>query len=312
MADFLPDILALFFLFALICQRLGVDLRLPDAAYQLLTYILLLTIGLKGGQALTYGADLSLVGQSFAVIALGIVTTFVAMGIIQVFSSLNEVDRVTLAAHYGSVSVGTYAVGISFLQLRGIDFEPAIALFVALLELPAIIVGLWWLNRGKSDKRLDLRSILAHKSLALIVIGMLIGALYGEVAKPMIANLQPIFAVMLALYLVHMGATAGGRLHDLRGNRLFIISFGIFMPLVGASMGLGLGWLFGLSVGGVTLLAVLAASASYIAVPAVFEQAQPRANIAQALVSSLAVTFSFNVIWGIPLYHHLANQIVGG
>lgn len=311
MSSFLPDILALFFLTALVCQRLGVDLKLPDATYQLLTYILLITIGLKGGQALAGGASWALAGQSVVVIILGVVITVVALVIISSFSKLNRTDGTALAAHYGSVSVGTYAVGISYLQLRSVEFEPQIALFVALLELPAIIFGLWWLNRHESGHKMDMKSIFAHKSLALILMGMLIGAIYGDVAKSMVANLKPIFAVMLALYLVHMGAMAGSRLKDLGKNHLFIISFGLFMPLVGGTLGLLTAWGFGLSVGGMTLLATLGASASYIAVPAVFEQVRPEANIAQALVASLAITFSFNVIWGIPLYHHAASLLVG-
>lgn len=311
MSSFLPDILALFFLAALVSQRLGVDLRLPDAAYQLLTYVLLITIGLKGGQALAYGANWSLIGQSFGVILLGLLITIAALVIISLFSKLNRSDGVALAAHYGSVSVGTYAVAISYLQLRDISFEPEIALFVALLELPAIVFGLWWLNRKESSRKLDMKAIFAHKSLALILIGMLIGAIYGEVAEPMINNMKPIFAVMLALYLVHMGATAGARLKDLGQNHLFIISFGLFMPLIGGALGMAAAWLFSLSIGGMTLLATLGASASYIAVPAVFEQARPEANIAQALVASLAITFSFNVIWGIPLYHHVAGLLLG-
>ncbi len=311
MSSLLPDILALFFLSALVCQRLGVNLALPDAAYQLLTYILLITIGLKGGQALSLGASWSLVTQSLLVIVLGVVITLVAMAIIRFFSTLNTVDTATLAAHYGSVSVGTYAVGISFLQIRQIDFEPVVALFVALLELPAIIVGLGYLAYQQKDNRsrISLSAILAHKSLALILMGMLIGALYGQVAEPMIDNLKPIFGVMLALYLIHMGALAGQRLEDLKNNHLFIVSFGIAMPLIASVMGLLLGWLMGLSTGGITLMGLLAASASYIAVPAVFEQAQPSANISQALVASLAVTFSFNVIWGIPLYYHIATLL---
>ena len=307
MAAFLPDILALFFLISLVVQRLGVDLRLPDSAYQLLTYILLLTIGLKGGQALSSGFSLELLGQSVAVIALGVVITLVAIWLIYLFSNINKVDRVTLAAHYGSVSVGTYAVAISYLQLNQIDYEPQLSLFVALLELPAIIIGLWWLNQGK--KRFDAKAIFAHKSLALLLIGMVIGGLYGSVAEPMVKNLQPLFGVMLALYLIHMGAIAGSKLNDLGENKLFLLSFALFMPLVGAGIALILGYSLGLSIGGMTLLATLGASASYIAVPAVFEQAQPNANIAQALVASLAITFSFNVIWGIELYRHMAALI---
>lgn len=308
MTSFLPDILAVFFISSLIIRRFGVDLSFHSATYQLLTYILLLTIGLKGGQALTGEFRLALIGHSLIVIALGVVLTLLAMGLIQIFSNLNQTDKVTLAAHYGSVSVGTFAVGMSFLQLNNIEFEAELNLYVALLELPAILVGLWWLGRGKAGTSLS--TIFGHKSLMLLLIGLVIGALYGEVAQPMVKQLQPLFAVMLALYLIHMGAVAGEKLSHFGDNQLFLISFALLMPLLAALIGLLTALIIDLSIGGATLLMTLAASASYIAVPAVFEQAQPKANVAQALVASLAITFSFNVIWGIPLYHHIATLVV--
>lgn len=308
MAAFLPDILALFFIAGLLIRRFGVDLSFHPATYQLLTYVLLLTIGLKGGQALTSEFTPSLIGHSFLIVGLGVLLTLLAMLVIRFFSGLNSVDRVTLAAHYGSVSVGTFAVGLSFLQLKGIPFEAELNLYVALLELPAILVGLWWLGRGKTGT--SVKTIFGHQSLMLLVVGLVIGALYGDVAQPMVKQLQPLFAVMLALYLIHMGAVAGDKIDQFGNNQLFLISFAIFMPLLASAFGLLAAQIIGLSVGGTTLLMTLAASASYIAVPAVFEQAQPKANVAQALVASLAVTFSFNVIWGIPLYHHIATLLV--
>ncbi|XPF92592.1 sodium-dependent bicarbonate transport family permease [Colwellia sp. RE-S-Sl-9] len=307
MAQFLPDILAFFFITAFIAQRFSVDLRLPDAAYQLITYILLITIGLKGGQAISSNASLTLIGESSLVIVMGLVITFAALMFIKIGSKLNKNDSVTLAAHYGSVSVGTFAVAVSFLEMQGISYELTLNLFVALLELPAIILGLYLL----SDKqhKLDVKTILAHKSLVLIVIGMLIGTLYGDISQPMTNNLKPMFSVMLALYLVHMGALAGSKISDIGPNKYFIICFGIAMPIIGASIALFVAWLIGLSHGGAALLTVLGASASYIAVPAVFEQAHPEANVAQALFASLAISFSFNVIWGIELYTGAAKYI---
>ncbi|BCE01415.1 sodium-dependent bicarbonate transport family permease [Marinicellulosiphila megalodicopiae] len=304
MSQFLPDILAAFFITALIAQRCSVDLRLPDAAYQLITYILLITIGLKGGQAITSNANFSLIGQSGLIIVMGLIITLIALLIIKVGSKLNKLDTITLASHYGSVSVGTFAVAVSFLELHNISYELTLNLFVALLELPAIVLGLYLL--GNKQNKLDLKTIFAHKSLALIIIGMIIGGLYGEFSKPLVENLKPMFGVMLALYLVHMGALAGSKIADIGSNKVFIISFGIGMPLLGAAVGLAVAWMIGLSHGGATLLAVLGASASYIAVPAVFEQAHPKANVAQALFASLAITFSFNVIWGIELYSKVA------
>lgn len=307
MAQFLPDILALFFITALIAQLCSVDLRLPDAAYQLITYILLITIGLKGGQAITANVSLALIGQSTLIVVMGILTTFVALGFIKASSKLNKMDSVTLAAHYGSVSVGTFAVAVSYLDMHAIGYELTLNLFVALLELPAIILGLYLLSN--KNNKLDVKTIFAHKSLALILIGMIIGALYGDVSKPMTDNLKPMFGVMLALYLIHMGALAGSKISDIGPNKFFIISFGVVMPLIGSCIGLLVAWIIGLSHGGTALLAVLGASASYIAVPAVFEQAYPKANIGQALFASLAISFSFNVIWGIELYTWAALHI---
>ncbi len=307
MASFLPDILALFFIAGLIIRRVGVDLSFHPATYQLLTYVLLLTIGLKGGQALTAELTPALIGKGLIIIALGVLLTLLAIAIVRIFSNMNEKDRVTLAAHYGSVSVGTFAVGISFLQLKDVSFEAELNLYVALLELPAILVGLWWLGRGNAGT--SLKTIFGHQSLMLLLIGLVIGALYGDIAQPMVKQLQPMFAVMLALYLIHMGAIAGDKLGQFGENQLFLVSFAIFMPLLASFIGLGTATILGLSIGGTTLLMILSASASYIAVPAVFEQAKPEANVAQALVASLAITFSFNVIWGIPLYHHIATVV---
>jgi hypothetical protein len=307
MAAFLPDILALFFIASLVIRWAGVDLSFHPATYQLLTYVLLLTIGLKGGQALVGEFTLALLGNSLIVILLGVLLTVVGILIIGLFSTMNKTDRVALASHYGSVSVGTFAVAMSFLQLKGIRFEAELNLYVALLELPAILVGLWWLGRGNNGT--TLKTIFGHQSLMLLFIGLLIGALYGDVALPMVKQLQPLFAVMLALYLIHMGAVAGSKLGQFGENQLFLISFALFMPLFASLIGLVTSLILGLSIGGTTLLMTLAASASYIAVPAVFEQAKPNANVAQALVASLAITFSFNVIWGIPLYHHIATVV---
>ena len=140
--------------------------------------------------------------------------------------------------------------------------------------------------------------------------GMVIGGLYGQASKEMTNYLKPMFSVMLALYLVHMGALAGSKFSDIGKNKIFIIGFGLGMPLIGAAIGLVCAYLIGLSVGGATLLMVLGASASYIAVPAVFEQAYPKANVAQALFASLAITFSFNVVWGIDLYVYIAQIVL--
>ena len=308
------DVVVLFFLFGLAAGLARSELKLPAALYDSLSVFLLLAIGLKGGEGLAKQALGPLLPQLGAVILLGVVQTLIAFGILRALGRLGRADAASMAAHYGSVSVATFAVGVNWLLTRNIGFEPQMAIFLTVMEVPAIMVGIV-LARGV-DKQTDWRG-LAHetflgKGVTLLLGGMAIGWAAGpEGLAPVKSLFYDLFKGALSLFLLEMGLIVSRQVGELRQRGVFMVAFGLLMPLLSALLGLGCGVLLGLSVGGVTLLAILAASASYIAVPAAMRLAVPEANPTLSLAAVLGVTFPFNILAGIPFYHWLALQLVG-
>lgn len=308
------DVVILFFIFGLAAGLLRSELKLPAALYDTLTLVLLLTIGLKGGEGLSKQALAPLLPQLGMVILLGVVQTFVAFALLRALGKLGKADAAATAAHYGSVSVATFAVGTNWLMSRNIAFEPQLAIFLTVMEVPAIIVGIV-LARGLS-RQTNWRS-LAHESflgkgVTLLMGGMAIGWVAGSVGLAPIKELFfDLFKGALALFLLEMGLIVANQVGELRRRGLFIVAFGLVMPLLSAMLGMAVGLAMGLSVGGLTLLTTLAASASYIAVPATMRLAVPEANPTLSLAAVLGVTFPFNILAGIPFYHWLAVQLTG-
>lgn len=309
------DVVILFFIFGLVAGLLRSDLKLPPALYESLTIFLMLAIGLKGGEGLAQQGLLPIVPQIFAVIVLGVLQTLIAFWGLKKLGRLSQADAAATAAHYGSVSVATFAVVIGWLAAKDVDVESHMIVLLTVMEVPAIIVGIM-LARGASQK--IQWSSLAHeaflgKGVSLLLGGMAIGWAAGsaglESIKPVFYEL---FKGVLALFLLEMGLIVSRQLNALRQNARVVVTFGLVMPLISACLGLGCGVLLDLSVGGVTVLATLAASASYIAVPAAMRLAVPEANPAISLGASLGVTFPFNILLGIPFYYYLATQVVGG
>lgn len=308
------DVVILFFIFGLVAGLVRSELRLPATLYETLSLVLLLTIGLKGGEGLAKQALGPLLPQLGIVIMLGVAQTFIAFAILRVVGRLGRSDAAATAAHYGSVSVATFAVASTWLMSRNIAFEPQLVIFLTVMEVPAIMVGIV-LARGLS-RQTDWRS-LAHetflgKGVVLLIGGMAIGWAAGPTGlEPIKGLFFDLFKGALALFLLEMGLIVARQAGELRKRGVFIIAFGLFMPLLSALLGLGCGLAMGLSIGGVTLLATLAASASYIAVPATMRLAVPEASPALSLAAVLGVTFPFNILAGIPLYHWLAVQFSG-
>jgi hypothetical protein len=307
------DPIVLFFLLGLVAGLGRSDLRLPGSIYEFLSVILLLAIGLKGGAELARQSLGALLPQIFAVILMGAVLPLVAYPLLRMAGRLKRADAASIAAHYGSVSVGTYAVAVAWLVAREIPYEEYMPLMLVLLEMPAIVVGIM-LARGVSaqtDWKELAHEVFLGKSIVLLVGGLLIGWVAGpEALEPIGGLFFGLFHGVLALFLLEMGLVAAGQVGSLRRHGLFLVAFGILFPLFGATVGASLGTLFQLSAGGATLLAVLAASASYIAVPAAMRLAVPEANPALSLTASLGVTFPFNILVGIPLYHRLAETLL--
>jgi hypothetical protein len=289
------------------------DLRIPPAVYELLSILLLLTIGMKGGVELAKTPFEGLLPQVLAVLAMGFLLPLLLFAIIQAAGRMGRADAASLAAHYGSVSVATFAVGVAFLEGQEIAYDSQLPLFLVLLEVPAIIIGVMLARRAHGGGWGKLaHEIFLGKSIVLLVGGLLIGWLAGPVGmKPLEPLFFDLFKGVLALFLLEMGLIAASQVQALRDRGLFLVVFGILAPVPLGAVGALVGWSIGLSVGGTTLLAVLAGSASYIAAPAAIRIAVPEANPSLSLTASLGVTFPFNIFVGIPIYFAIANYLHG-
>lgn len=305
------DPVVLFFVFGLFAGLVKSELKLPPALYDTLSILLLLAIGLHGGVELAAQASPALLGQTLAVLAMGIALPLLAFPLLRGLR-FARVDAASIAAHYGSVSAGTFAVVIAYLLARDIVFESYMPLFVAVLEVPAIIVGILLAKgiRRDTDWKALGHEVFLGKSIMLLLGGLLIGVLAGKEA---IAPLEPLYTSMfkpvLAFFLLEMGLIASRHLGSLRTTGVRLVAFALLFPLIGALIGALLGQFIGLSVGGMTVLATLGASGSYIAVPAAMRLALPEANPALSLTASLGITFPFNILVGIPLYLSLAEWL---
>ena len=306
------DPVVLFFVFGLVAGLLKSELKLPGALYETLSIILLLAIGLHGGVELAEQASVQLLGQAGLVLLLGIGLPLLAFVLLRGLR-FDRVNAAAVAAHYGSVSAGTFAVVVAFLVSRQISFESYMPLFVAILEIPAILVGILLakgVSRGTDWKELG-REIFLGKSIMLLLGGLVIGAVAGkEAIKPLEPLYTSMFKPVLAFFLLEMGLIASGQLGALKKHGLRLAVFALLMPLLGALIGALLARSMGLSLGGTTILATLAASASYIAVPAAMRLALPEANPSLSLTASLGITFPFNILFGIPLYLLLAEYLM--
>ncbi|GLP95033.1 sodium-dependent bicarbonate transport family permease [Paraferrimonas sedimenticola] len=308
------DIVAAFFLLGALAQLLKAPVKLPEGLYKSLTLFLLIAIGLKGGVALAEYGNPTLVWQSVLVILFGALLPFIAYPLLRHVGGLSKLDSASISAHYGSVSIATFAVALAVLEAQNIAYEPYFPLFVALLEVPAIAVGLW-LARDKGqalDVKKTLHEIFLNQGVLLLCGALLIGWWAGAQTEKVMPFFGNLFHGVLALFLLEMGRISTARLNLLKDYGSFIASFGVVMPLIGAALATGFAQILGLSIGGTILMATLGASASYIAVPAAMSVALPKANHGLSITSSLTVTFPFNVLVGIPLYcaliPHLFNH----
>lgn len=311
------DPVVLFFVLGVAAKLARSDLRLPEALYEALAIYLLLAIGLKGGVELARQPALAVLPHALAAIALGAAIPLLLYPVLRSVGRLPSADSASIAAHYGSVSVVTFAVATSLLIAAGIPSEPHMPLLVALMEAPGIVVGIVLARRfggaaGAARVAVNwgvlAHEVLAGKSVLLLLGGLLIGFVAGPDG---LAQIEPLFFGLfkgvLALFLLEMGLVAGGRIAELKRAGAFLVVFGLAAPLVLGVLGALVGRLLGMSLGGTALLATLAASASYIAAPTAMRVAVPEANPALSIGVALGVTFPFNITVGIPLYLQIAR-----
>jgi hypothetical protein len=297
------------------------DLEFPDALYQSLSIYLLLAIGLKGGTALAKTPLAEFAGPAAATLVLGLVTPVIAFGVLTTLARMDRINAGALAAHYGSVSAVTFLAAQSFGTASGTPVEGFMPALVAVLEVPAIVVGLLLAGnasgsspsaRPEASWTAALHEVLTGRSIVLLVGGLMLGWAAGPTRM---VSVEPFFVAgfqgALTLFLLEMGLVAARRLRDLREAGLKLIVFGTAIPVVHGLLGTWAGTLSGLSVGGAAVLGTMVASASYIAAPAAVRIALPEARPTYYLTAALGITFPFNLVLGIPLYFWFA-RVLGG
>ncbi|MEM7684726.1 MAG: sodium-dependent bicarbonate transport family permease [Pseudomonadota bacterium] len=293
------------------------DLSFPEAVAKALSIYLLFAIGFKGGVSVaSHGLGIDIVTALVAGVVLSAAIPFVAMALLRVMTALNRTDAAAVAGHYGSISIVTFVAGTSVLESQGIVSEGYMVAVAAAMEAPAILSALWLVS-GSGKSRMDShlwREILLNGSIVLLIGAFLIGAITGDDGlREIEAFIVDPFKGALCIFLLDMGLIAGRGLRNSRGKlTLGLFAFGVVMPLIGATFGILAAMAIGLSPGGAFLLAVLSASASYIAVPAAMRVALPEADPGIYLTLSLGVTFPFNLTIGIPIYLMLATMATGG
>jgi len=315
--------IVLFFVLGLGAALLRSQMTVPEAFAKGLAIYLMMAIGLKGGVEMSKAA---LTPDVFGVAALAILLSFampfLAYMLLRFVSKLSRIDAAATAGHYGSISIVTFVAATQALQLAGIVSSGYMVAMAALMEVPAIMSALLLARRGMkkqgetagSESGELFREVFLNASVVVLVGALVIGWISGE---PGMDKIAPFFVApfqgVLCLFLLDMGLNAGRGLR--RGWRQLdagAISFGVFMPLMGAAITAPLCWVLGMSVGDAALLITLAASASYIAVPAAMRLALPQAQPSIYLTLSLGVTFPFNLTLGIPLYILLAQYVGSG
>jgi hypothetical protein len=317
----------LFFALGFLAKLIKSDLKFPDGMAKGLSIFLLIGIGIKGGVALSQAEFLPALNSVLAALVLGFTTPILAFLWLNKLGKVGIFDSAAIAAHYGSVSAGTFLVAIAFLDSMGQTYESYPLIMLAIMESPAIIIGLLLaiyarsqmakLNKNADSESISMKSLL-HEALTNGSVVLLLGAMLiaylvpADNLKAIIPFYKEMFMGVLSLFLLEMGMEAAKKINEFKRAGLVLITFGITMPVVGALIGLAVAhfWL-GFSIGGVFLVMVLAASASYIAVPPAMRMAIPEANPSYYLTLTLGLTFPFNVVVGIPLYYHIAQALVG-
>lgn len=329
----------LFFALGALARLIKSDLRFPPDLAKILSIYLLMAIGLHGGYELSRADMATALNAIFWALLLGFAMPVVGYLVLTLTRKVNPMDAAAISAHYGSVSAGTFLTAIAFLDNKGATYESYPLIMLAVMESPAIIVGL--LLAAMARRRLAagnavavqgngailieeggdnngnfthlLRDAFTNGSVVVLIGSMVIGA----ISQPEgISKLKPfideIFMGVLCLFLFEMGTEAAKRIREFKSVGLTLVLFGVLMPLVGGLIGAIVGHsVLGFSVGGATLVAVLGASASYIAVPPAMRLAVPEANPSFYLTLSLGVTFPFNVLIGIQLYYAFVGYLAG-
>ncbi|HEY9859844.1 MAG TPA: sodium-dependent bicarbonate transport family permease [Candidatus Obscuribacterales bacterium] len=299
----------LFFFLGMTAVFVKSDLEIPPPIPKLFSLYLLFAIGFKGGVELAKsGLNQEVFLTMLVAIVMACLVPIYTFFILKI--KLDAYNAAAIAATYGSISAVTFITASSFLQQLGIDFDGYMVAALALMESPAIIVGLILVNLFTQDQNERefswpevLQEAFLNGSVFLLVGSLIIGFLTGEHGWKVLSPFtQDMFYGVLTFFLLDMGLVAAKRIKDLEKTGPFLISFAILIPILNAGIGLLIAKFIGMPPGDALLFSVLCASASYIAVPAAMRLTVPEANPSLYISTALAVTFPFNIIFGIPLY----------
>ena len=296
-------------LFGLITKKL-----FPDVLSKYLGYYLLLSLGLKGGISLE---TTGFINDVVNVLSIGIFLAVLIplLAYIYLRNILNTEDASALAGTYGSVSAVTFVTAINFLSNSSQQFDDYMSAVLVVMEFPAIFMALFLFTRKSKERSGKLET--AKKAFLeipnIILVGSLMISYLFNFSQFSQINLitESLFDYILLSFLFVMGTRVAKRLGELKGRSQNLILFALITPIISSTLALIASVYFSLDSGNATLIMVLAASASYIAVPAVVKDAIPNANPAIYLGLSLGITFPFNIIFGIPLYNELAKYFIG-
>lgn len=309
--------IALAFALGILTKLVRSEFSLPKDIYTGISVYLLFALGIKGGVELGHAQFSDVLWPVLVTLVLGCLTPLTTYGVLRYLGRFSVSDSAGIAAHYGSVSAVTYIAAMTFTKAQGAEPEGFMPTLLTLLESPGIHIALaiGALQTASSERKVSevLHEVLTARTMVLLVGGLFIGLLMGEknwaTIEGFFDSKSATFKGALTVFLLEMGIVAGSRLGDLSKVGPFLLGFGVLMPVFHGVLGAWLGTLAGLSVGGATVLGTMAASASYIAAPPAVRVTLPDANPTFYLTASLAITFPFNILFGIPLYFQAAQWL---
>jgi hypothetical protein len=308
----------LFFIFGVGAGLVKSNLEIPQPISKFLSLYLLMALGLKGGFALSQsGLTLEVAKGLGAALCLAIVVPLIGYQILKKIAG--PYDAAAIAATYGSVSAVTFMTSVQFLDTQQVPYSGHMSAAMAVMESPAILLAVIWVNALRSQAqstphphsfKQTLHESLTDGAQLLLLGAMLVGIFSGEKGKQMMAPFSvDLFKGMLAFFLLDMGLSTAKSFQNLKGQSPWLLAYAVLGPWTHGALALLLSMALNLSLGDTFLLMVLAASASYIAVPAALKLAIPEASPTLYLGLSLGLTFPMNIILGIPVYFHFAQMM---
>lgn len=305
----------LFFVLGIIATAVKSDLKIPESSSKFISLYLLFAIGFKGGQELSHSEfDAEILYSILFAIALSTIVPIYTFYLLK--KKVGVPNAGALAAAYGSVSAVTFVTAVSFLENQGVTFGGHMVAIMAIMESPAIIVGviLIMLNDKTNQKKKSMGSLVAHSFTGgsiLMLIGSLVIGLVADATQA--RGIEPfttdIFKGFLSLFLLEMGMVTASRIKGFKKHGVFLFVFGIVIPLINGIIVAYISGFITTSEGNRLLFAILGAGASYIAVPATMKLAEPRADAGIYVPMALGITFPFNITIGMPIYYAVIQMV---